>query len=177
MQTGKEPEVEIRDSLVHGVVGGLLAGALAAVWFLVVDLSAGEPLRTPSALGSALFGAQDATRLGGPVALYTVLHFATFAALGLATALFLRSTGLTPGWMLGVVFGIVVLNGVHYVGLLVADQALLGVLPWPHVVGANLAAGVGLMTYLHRTAGASGPLGPETLRYHPILLEGLEVGL
>ncbi len=164
-----------QSAVVHGVVGGLLAGAVVAIWFLVVDLLAGDPLRTPAQLGAALFepGASRATL----VILYTLLHFATFAVVGGGTGAFLAASGGTPGVLLGLFFGICVLNGVHYVGLLTTEQRLLTVLPWPHVFGANLLAGVAYMAYLHRAGREERPLGLGALRYHPLIAEGLTVGL
>lgn len=161
----------------HGIVGGLIAGAIIAAWFLVVDLAAGDPFGTPATLGAALFEPTPDTGRTSLILLYTALHFGLFAALGAGTAVFLRATGLSPGWTLGLLFGIVVLDGIHYLGLLGFDERLLGVLPWPHVVGANLLAGLALMTYLHGAEEAGGPLGFAAVRAHPILREGLVVGL
>ena len=48
-----------QSALVHGVIGGLRAGVIVAIWFLAVDLFAGDPLRTPARLGAALFGQPD----------------------------------------------------------------------------------------------------------------------
>ncbi len=161
----------------HGVIAGLLAGAIVALWFLVVDLTAGDPLRTPATLGAELFERPEAAGRTAVVGLYSLLHFGVFAILGAATATFLGATGLAPGWFLGLFFGLGVLNGVHYVGLLVTDDRFLMVLPWVHVVGANLLAGLALMSYLHRALGEDRPLGLGTLRYHPLVSEGLGVGL
>jgi len=33
--------------IVHGVIGGLLAGFVVALWFFVADTVAGHPFRTP----------------------------------------------------------------------------------------------------------------------------------
>lgn len=164
-------------SFEHGIAGGLIAGAVVALWFLAVDLVGGDPFRTPATLGAALFEPSADTSPTALIALYTVLHFGVFAALGAFTAVFLRATGLAPGWLLGALFGIVVLNGIHYLGLLGFGEDLLTVLPWPHVVGANLVAGLALMTFLHRAEGAESPLGPGAVRSHPLLAEGLIVGL
>ncbi len=162
--------------LVHGVVGGLLAGAIVALWFLVVDLVAGDPLHTPIELGGALFGGIGASTALN-VGLYSLLHLGTFAIVGGATAWFLAANEIAPRLALGLFFGLCVLTAIHYVGLLLTDQRLLGVLPAGHVIGANLLAGVILMTYLHRVEGVEQPLGWAALRYHPLLAEGLKLGL
>jgi hypothetical protein len=43
---------------------GLIGAAAVAVWFLLVDLLLGSPLRTPGALGSAIFlGVSDPSEI------------------------------------------------------------------------------------------------------------------
>ncbi len=164
-------------SLVHGVVGGLLAGVSIALWFFVVDLFAGDPLHTPLELGRALFGVASNGGEGSSVLLYTLLHFGTFAIVGALAAAFLASAGIAPRIGLGLFFGICVLTAIHYVGLLLTDERLLDVLPAAHVVGANLLAGVLLMTHLHRVQKEERPLGWAALIDHPLLAEGLKVGI
>lgn len=166
-----------QDVLVHGVVAGFLAGLIVALWFFIVDLAAGSPLRTPIDLAGVLFGVSEPTETFPLVAAYSLLHFAGFAGLGIAAAGFLAAAGLRPGWLVGLVVGIGVLNTVHYGSLLLTGSDALAVLPWPHVVGANLLAGIGLMTYLHRAGREAGPLGPAVLRHQPLVAEGIVTGL
>jgi hypothetical protein len=74
----------------EGITVGLLGAAVAMVLFLLVDLAAGAPLRTPAMLGAALFhgarGAGSLTIMMPLVLGYTVVHLAGFAAFGLAVA-------------------------------------------------------------------------------------------
>lgn len=162
--------------LVNGVVGGLFAGAIVAVWFLVVDLVAGDPFRTPAVLGATLFG-QDYAGGFSTVTLYSLLHFGTFAIVGGVAGWLMAATGARPRILLGLFFGVCVLDGIHYTGLLLTGSELLTVLPWPHVVGANLLAGVVFMWFLHAAVGEARPLGIGALRDHPLIAEGLKVGL
>lgn len=161
-----------RSVLVNGLVAGLLAGLAVAAWFLVVDVAAGAPLRTPRMLGEAFFGDGGAALLG-----YTALHLATFAALGAAAAAFLAASGIPPGWFVGLVFGVGALNAVHYGALLALDAGLMDLLPWEHVLGANLLAGLVAMTWLHRRAPEGRSIGPAALRRRPLAMQGLAVGL
>jgi len=146
-----------------------------ALWFLVVDLIAGDPLLTPAQLGANLFGQPNVSR-GVLVLLYTMLHFGAFAIFGGVTGWLLAATGAAPGILLGLFLGASVLDAIHYFGLLVTDQRLLNVLPWPHVVGANMLAGVAFMLYLHRSEHEENPLGIGVLRDHPLVAEGLKIG-
>lgn len=162
---------------VHGVVGGLVAGAVVALWFLVVDVVSAEAFRTPSVLAAEILGETDAVPTVRLVFAYTVLHFGVFAALGAATGAVLAATGVAPGLLVGGVFGIGVLNGVHYGGLMVTDVDLLTVLPVTHVLGANLAGGMAMMAYLHRAWHVDAPLGWRMFAGRPLLLEGFATGL
>src|SRR6267378_3953432 len=96
--------------LAHGAVGGLIAGAVVALWFLVVDVSNGTALMTPMVLGSAMFGGDFTYPSLGMVAAYSVLHFAAFAVLGVAAAWFLAAVRLQPGMLVGFAFGLVALS-------------------------------------------------------------------
>ena len=135
--------------IAHGLIGGLMAGAVVATWFLVVDLLAGEPLATPAALGAALLGTESFSASAGAVVAFTTLHFGVFAILGGATGWTIASLGLEPALRHGAVFGIGVLNAVHYGTFWLVGAELASVLPTVHVILANLAGGMVLMAYLH----------------------------
>lgn len=169
-------EMSRHDIVFHGAVGGVFAGAIIALWFLVVDLAAGVPFATPIELSWALLGTERDAGLG-VVALYTVLHFGVFAILGMISAWFLGVMGVAPGWGVGLVFGIGILNAVHYSSLLITGADAVTVLSWQHVVGANLVAGLGLMTYLHGATRERRPLGFAVLRGHPVITQGILTGM
>lgn len=163
--------------VVHGVIGGILAGAVVAAWFLVVDLMDGRPFVTPALLAAVLLDESFTGVTLRLVVLYSMLHFGVFAALGAATAWFLHATRTAPALLIGVVFGVGVLNGVHYGGLLITDVDLLTVLPEVQVILANLAGGLVLMAYLHRAWHSEAPLGWRAVAAHPTLVQGLQTGI
>jgi hypothetical protein len=68
----------------RGVVAGLLAGGVVAVWFFVLDVLAGHPLLTPAALGSSLLFARTTVEFSArTIVAYCVFHFALFVIGGL----------------------------------------------------------------------------------------------
>ena len=89
---GTRPRVARRSThaLREGVTVGLIGAAIVMLWFFIVDLAAGAPLRTPALLGAALFdGARHADAVTPPARLvvgYTAVHLAGFVALGLGVA-------------------------------------------------------------------------------------------
>lgn len=171
----KRPTNEL---IYHGMIGGMLAGLVVVLWFLVVDSIAGHPFATPAALASAIFDHQRAAattfRL---VAMYSVLHFGVFALLGVCAAWMMTALHTAPRLLLGVIFGIVVQELLFYTGLFVSGLSPSGIVPWPHVIAANLVSGVVLMTYLHRASHSNLPLGLAALKDHPLLSRGLMTGL
>src|SRR5919202_3535437 len=163
-------------ALVHGAVGGIAAGLVVALWFLALDLVAGHPFQTPTRLADAVLGGHHVTGARLVVA-YTVLHFGVFAALGMAAASFLRSINVAPGLLVGAVFGLVVLTGVHYGALILTGGRVLDGLPPAHVVIANLLGGAAMMTYVHFAMRAPTPMGLGALRGHYWLARGFATGL
>ena len=79
--------------------------------------------------------------------------------------------------MLGLFFGIVAQELVFYTALFLSGLPPSVVVPWQHVIGANLLAGLALMAYLHRAEHAQIPLGLGALKAHPQLTRGLITGL
>src|SRR5437870_1312573 len=180
-QEHREEATSMRRSLhqliADGVVGGVIAGLVVALWFLAVDSLAGRPFHTPSALASAL----TRQAVGPPtfrlVAAYSVLHLAVFAVLGIAMAGAMAALRTPPRLLLGVLFGLVAQEIAFYGGLLLSDASRVAVVPWPHVVAANVLSGFVLMNYLHRAARDQHPFGWTALRGHPLLTQGLVTGL
>lgn len=164
-------------TLVHGAIGGLIAGLVVAAWFLIVDLVGSQPFRTPALLASAVLGETVAVPSVRLVAVYTLLHFSVFIALGIAAILFVRASGGRFGLLLGAVFGLGVLDAVHYSALLLTGARVLDLLQPAHVLTANLVAGMAMMAYLHRAMHQTSPLGLGMLREHPLLNRGIVTGL
>ncbi len=132
----------VRAVIVQGVTGGILAGLVVALWFLVADAVAGHPFRTPALLAGILLSREFPQATFRLVSAYTVLHFGVFALLGVAMARVSAAFAAPPRLLLGAVFGLVLQEVVFYAGLLLAQAPRLGVVPWPHVIGANVASGL-----------------------------------
>ena len=167
--------------VVHGAVGGVLAGIVVVVWFVIMDLVAGDPFGTPARLSSAVLREEFTRPWPRLIALYTVLHFGVFAAMGVATNWGLRALELEPGVVVATIFGFFVLNAVHYTGLLVTGTNLLTVVPVLQVTIANVMGGLVMMAYWRRVhgLGAAGPgRDPASVAEPlPILAPGLMTGL
>lgn len=160
----------------HGAVGGLIAGAIVALWFLVFDYMTTIPLTTPTVLGNAVFGGD----LGRPSLSLTIafsfLHFGAFGLVGAGAAWLLDAYNVRPGLTVGFLFGLFVLSAFHYTGMLIGGITAQIVLPPLHVLGSNALAGMAYMAYLHRVRHVAGPIGPATLAQYPVIAKGLATG-
>ncbi len=163
--------------LAQGLMGGIVAALVVAALFLFTDLAAGRPFHTPTALAAALFHRAIGAPTLGWLATYSILHFGVFALLGASMALVIAPLEAPPRLLLGVLFGLVVLDAAFYAALLFTGVEVLAVVPWQQVLVANVLSGVALMWYLRRAERDRRPFGPAALRNHPLLARGLVTGL
>lgn len=170
----KRPSSEL---IYHGVIGGILAGLVVVLWFLVVDSIAGQPFVTPAALASVLYHRPFLGPTVQLVAMYSVVHFGVFALLGIGAAWVMDALHTAPRLLLGVFFGIVVQEVLFYSGMFLSGIAPSAMVPWQHVIAANLLSGMVLMAYLHWASRVELPLGLASLKAHPLLSRGLMTGL
>src|SRR5437763_16972652 len=134
--------------IADGVVGGILAGLVVALWFLAVDSLAGRPFHTPAALASAL----TRQAIGPPtfrlVAAYSVVHFGVFAVLGIAMAGAIAALRTSPRLLFGVLFGLVAHERGVYAGVRSGEACRVAVVPSSQVVAAHVSSGLFPTSYL-----------------------------
>jgi hypothetical protein len=130
--------------LKRGVIAGLLGAATVAVWFFVLDLTAGRPFRTPAALGHVLlFGGRGAPAdiSFGVVASYTLVHILAFALAGWVFVMIAEKVERAPSFLLLAAMTAIVLEAVAIVNLAQAAQwAGLGI--WSVIIANMLAVAV-----------------------------------
>ena len=131
--------------LKRGIIAGLLGATAVAVWFLALDIAAGQPFRTPAALGHALLfggdGSQPIDRSVGVVAAYTVVHFVAFMFAGWVFSLIASKLERRPSFVLLAGMTVIVLEAVAVVNLAQGAQwAGLGI--WSVLVANVLAVAV-----------------------------------
>jgi hypothetical protein len=144
-----------------GIRAGLFAGGIVATTFFVADLARLAPLDTPLTLGAGLPGANflsfDSPLLVEGVAMFsfggqligiTVVHFLTFAALGLAAVLACEAFRVPLNWLSAGLFGLIGFTLVYLVVTWFSGAASVVVLPSARsVLLVNLAAGIAMGTY------------------------------
>jgi len=140
-------------ALREGLTAGLLGAGAVALWFLLTDSLAGAPLATPRHLGalvaSALGLASVASSAGASIVFYSIIHFAAFALLGLATIICIVMAQREPHVLAGALIAFVIAEMVFYfvlaslgvttpTGPLTLGQVAVGNLIGVGVLGAAL---------------------------------------
>ena len=141
----------------EGIAAGLIGAATTAIWFLLLDALNGQPLHTPTVLGTALF--RQSAGLDAPgnldvslemVLMYTWVHALVFCMIGGVAskliALAERNSDLGFGILL---FFIFFEFGFLFVALLFAEP-VLHALTWQAILVGNLSAAGAMALYFWR---------------------------
>jgi len=144
-----------RSVIREGMVVGLAGAVAVAAWFLVYDLAAGVPFRTPALLGATIFdGLRDPSALViTPVLVlkYTVLHGLAFLAFGIAAAGLFALVDYERR-VLFAVFMLFCCFEVFLVGMVMAlAEQLIEEIPIWAILGANLVAAIVMLGILFRS--------------------------
>ena len=135
----------------EGIVAGVLAAAVVAIWFLVVDSLAGRPFYTPAVLGTALFGRgaglDHVTISLGTVAMFTWVHGLVFAALGGIAVRLIAVAERNPSLGFGIVLFFVLLQSGFTTAMAFVAPAVFTVLGWTSIFVANLLAAAAMVVY------------------------------
>ena len=145
-----------RHPLRQGFIAGLIGATAIAVWFLLVDAVANRPFFTPTVLGAALFdligGAFGGRGQFTNVALYTLVHYGLFIAIGVAATYATNALERRPSKLTGLVVLFVVLElGVLALTALLVRSPLFGTIAWWQFGIANLIAACSMGMYIWRT--------------------------
>jgi hypothetical protein len=130
--------------LAEGVIAGVIGAVVVAVWFFAIDAIQGEPLRTPTLLGTALLNQTDPTLA---VLLYTLIHGAAFVGFGILGALLIAGAEHQPLLVFALVIVFTAFE-IFFFGLIVilASWVLDEVAGWTIFVG-NLLAATAMLAY------------------------------
>lgn len=162
---------------IPGAVAGLVGAGVLALWFLLVDVVAGEPFRTPAMIGGALMGREELEVSGGLVVVFSLIHFLAFVIVGVFAAWAMAQLERAPNFLLGIALGFVLFTTVFYGSAAVAGIDVVAQLGWVEVLVGNLLAGIAIVGLLHQ-AGVTRPIEwTHALRQGTVLREGLIAGV
>ena len=132
----------------EGIVAGILGAAAVAIWFLILDVARGEPLRTPTLLGSAVLKSADPT---DAVLGYTVLHGIAFIAFGLVASFMVAAAERQPMFAFPLVILFTAFEVFFFGATVIAASWVLDELSgWAIFVGNVVAAVVMLLFFFRR---------------------------
>lgn len=140
----------------QGLIAGLIGATTIAVWFLLIDAIANRPFFTPTVLGAAFFdligGAFGGRGQFTNVAMYSVVHYALFVAIGIAAAYATNALERKPSKLTGFLVLFVALEiGVLALTALLVRSPLFGTIAWWQFGIANLVAAWSMGMYIWRT--------------------------
>ena len=128
----------------EGIVAGLLAAAVVALWFLAIDAIQGEPMRTPRLLGTGLLRQPDASTA---IVSYTIVHGIAFALFGIVGAMLIAAAERQPLFVFALVIFFTAFEVFFIGGVLIAATWLLDeIAGWTVLVG-NLLATAAMLAY------------------------------
>lgn len=144
----------------HGIAAGVLGASVVALFFLVVDLVAGRPFWTPTALAAALFRGELASTAAAPepvmVVAYTAMHVAVFVAFAAPAAFWaLAHLPSSEGRGRAALLAVALFAGfqVVFVALaVVSAPGLLGTLRAGRVSAANAMAAIAMAAFIFARA-------------------------
>lgn len=167
----------MRTRLTRGLVAGFIAAATFAVFFLLVDLLQGQPLRTPAYMSGLVFSFTTALPASARLATFTVIHFVAFGAVGILAALLLDKLAVPPRLYMGLALGFLLFDIVFYGSVAGLGVNVVRALGWPAVLVGNLLAGAAMFAYLKARSGAHVFTVQAELRSHETLRRGLIAGV
>lgn len=152
----------------EGTDVGLIGGVVVAVFFLILDVIAGVPFRTPSVLGEVLLFGNASPSLTEPVfgavLLYTVVHFLAFALVGVVLVRLVHLATFNSVVRFGLLVAFLVFELFFYGIVVTLTGATSRLFPFWAVLTANLLAAVAMGVYVWRTH----PRFRESVQSHPL---------
>lgn len=146
---------ERHNSIREGVYAGLIGATIIAVWFAIIDISAGHAFNTPNILGAGLISVLGKPPMmpdtvGFHVFIYTVFHYLAFMLVGMIMASVVHQSVRTPAVLAGflIVFVAFELGAFGLTTLL--TESRLGGMAWYQIFIANLLAAAGMFWFMWR---------------------------
>jgi hypothetical protein len=128
----------------EGTIAGLIGAAVVALWFLAVDAARGEPLRTPTLLGTGLLKIFAGAH---PVIAYTVVHGLAFVLFGIAAAVLIAGAEQSPAFLFGVIILFTAFEVFFFGAVMIGARWILDELAGWTILAGNLLASAAMLAY------------------------------
>jgi hypothetical protein len=138
----------------EGIVAGSIGATGVAVWFLLVDLVAGQPFFTPALLGKGVIGVLGPGYTDSTLTLvlfYTVIHYAAFMIAGVVATAVVHASRRQPAVLAGFFMLFVAFEaGFYGLTFVLSLRTPLRDIAWYQIGMANLVAAVLVLGFLWR---------------------------
>jgi hypothetical protein len=136
----------------EGTFAGVIGASVVAVWFLILDLLQGHPLRTPSVLGQVLLFGDSTPQIEtihfGAVVAYTAVHFGAFLLFGIGLVRLVRWAAKESVVRYALLQVFLVFEVLFYGLLMLASETTRALFPFWTVLIANTLAALAMGAYL-----------------------------
>jgi len=141
----------LASSYAEGIRAGLAGAVTIAVWFAILDLMHGQPLHTPTLLGTALFrggaGLDDPASLPWSfemVVSFTWIHMLIFLIVGMGAARLLELAEQDSHVGFGILLLFFIVESGFVVACMLFAEPVLQALTWPAIAIGNLLASLAM---------------------------------
>ena len=138
---------QIAGTYAEGIRAGLVGAVTIAVWFALLDLWRGQPLFTPTVLGTAIFrsgaGLDDPATLAPSfemVVSFTWVHMLVFLLVGMGAALLLERAEHDSHAGFGILLLFFIFEAGFMAACMLFAEPVLQALTWPAIAVGNLLA-------------------------------------
>ncbi len=145
-------DARTRSIIREGIVAGVIGASAVAIWFLIVDLIAGQPFFTPRILGYALLsilGTIPDTALLH-IGIYTVFHYVAFCVGGIVLSVLVHLAQREPTVLAGALILFIAFEIAFHGFVSLLQETVLGSLAWYNVMIGNVLAAGCMGTYMWR---------------------------
>lgn len=130
----------------RGAIAGCFGAGSLAIWFLLIDALARQPMWSPSLVGNVILNGASVTAPVaidlGVVGVFSILHCLAFAAFGIGVTFALNRAGVRPLSFIGVAVLAAALQAGVVVTTGVLEPGLGDALGWVFVTAGNAVAAV-----------------------------------
>lgn len=131
----------------EGIVAGLIGAAAVAIWFLAIDTIHGEPLRTPTLLGTGLLKLLAGAH---PVLAYTAVHGLAFILFGIIAAALIAGAEQAPVFLFAMVILFTAFEVFFFGAVIIGAKWILDELAGWTIFVSNILASAAMLAYFFR---------------------------
>src|SRR6202171_441980 len=137
--------------VIDGAVAGILGAVVVALWFLIFDTIRRHPLETPALLADTILHGTHTAQVHHAIRLltleYSLIHFATFIAFGIAGGLLLETCETESSLLFSLAIFFAAFEVFFIAVVLFLGPNVIAELTWWGIIVGNLLATAAMLSY------------------------------